>query len=324
MSSASWTSSSSGSSTLGALSDAGSCAASEVDSLQARMAAVNLGWRGNNIAADEAGPDVAEGSSASVQIGDVGAADNVCCPQWPRCFCCTRTERQHKLPAPPPVGQKSLALPPLPSSSSTGPLAPDLGLVHLRGLSSLEALDLEACVGLRDGDVAHLSALGKLRQLNLAGCVRVEGTTLHMLADAAGNGGGELQELCLDDCPRVGAPALAGIATLSSLRTLSLRGCALVDDAGLQALAAGLGRLTGLSLFSAAGVTSRGLHSLSRMPRLRSLQLSHCWNVDDEGLMQLARCRDLAQLNLQHCWKVSEAALQAMQQECPNLDIVIG
>jgi hypothetical protein len=207
-------------------------------------------------------------------------------------------------------------------------------LRHLGALSSLEVLDLEACVWLTDSALAAgLSKLGRLRRLNLSGCVKLEGSAASSFAfpldpsSLLGSLPSGLQELCLDDCPRIGAAALASLATgpaSPSLHTLSLRGCAQVNDAGLTSACEGLVQLSHLSLFSASGVTSRGLRALSRLPRLRTLHLSHCWNVDDEGLLELNACRNLVALNLSHCWKVSEAALLAMQQANPALDIVMG
>ncbi len=200
-----------------------------------------------------------------------------------------------------------------------------------------------ACTGLRDHGVAQLATMSNLRTLHLAGCVRLTGSSLGQLGDkrkkqlfASEAGGGaqdepcrkagcrQLEHLCLDDCPLIGTEALSGIAMISSLRTLSLRGCTRVDDEGMRVMSAGLARLSCLSLFSAAGVTARGMLTISKLPYLKLLLLSHCWNVDDEGLLQLAQSRNLSLLSLQHCWKVSESALQAMQQASPAMEILLG
>ncbi|GAX74833.1 hypothetical protein CEUSTIGMA_g2279.t1 [Chlamydomonas eustigma] len=142
------------------------------------------------------------------------------------------------------------------------------------------------------------------------------------LAVATGYGCPALHVLSLDDCPQIGTDELAGIAAINSLQHLSLRGCSNVKDHGLVNMAHGLKQLRSLSLFSATGVTSRGLSHLSSLPHLKTLNLSHCWNVDDEGLQLLAGCRSLATLGLQHCWRLSETAIQAIQSSNPALEIM--
>ena len=290
----------------------------EVDYLQERIARFGLG-SGSGSSGD--GNDSSESAAASSGGDMCGGAHSQshCCDLYPNCFCLPNAVRGQSL------SENQQQAPPFHNGRETGSVSDSVSvlehgldsLVPLSGLTRLAILDMEACVTLTDGGVRHLSGLSRLERLNLSGCVKLSGWTLDRLPLG-------LEELCLDDCPRIGGAAFANVAALTSLRSLSLRGCSQIDDGGLHAIASGLGRLNTLSLFSAAGVSARGLRSLSRLPHLKALHLSHCWNVDDEGLTQLARAKSLVKLNLQHCWKVSEAALMTMQQANPVLEILMG
>lgn len=96
----------------------------------------------------------------------------------------------------------------------------------------------------------------------------MQGLTFSLLSSTAAvaqNGAGghpppgcrELEQLCIDDCALLNDKSLAAIAHLTSLRRLSLKGITAVSDAGVEALAAGLRRLSHLALFGASKLTAR-------------------------------------------------------------------
>ena len=56
-----------------------------------------------------------------------------------------------------------------PNAGSRGDRGTDKGLAHLKGLTSLETLNLENTRGVSDFGLVHLKALTNLRQLDLDG-----------------------------------------------------------------------------------------------------------------------------------------------------------
>jgi len=141
----------------------------------------------------------------------------------------------------------------------------DAGLMHLRGLKSLETLLVERDDGeFTDKGLSHLTPLDQLHSLSL--------------------GHGHFTD-----------EGLADIARLKQLRGFSLTGPLEVTDDGVASLA-GLKHMTTLSL-SGAAVTDRGLASLAAMENLDQLDVSHT-QATGSGLARLTRLKNLRSLNL--------------------------
>jgi hypothetical protein len=118
-----------------------------------------------------------------------------------------------------------------------------------------------------------------------------------------------LEELCLDDCARVGDASLLALApACRRLRALSLRRCAKVTDAGLAAVA----ERGALARLAASGVPGVGAATAAALARccagsLEALDLSFCRGVPEAAVGLLAdRCSKLRELKVYGCTQVTD------------------
>lgn len=151
-------------------------------------------------------------------------------------------------------------------------------LKRLAGLRFLQELRLSHEVNEAALDLIPLSALARLRSLALQS---TRGT----------------------------ASVLGKIARLSSLRSLELEGCELVDPEALAALRA-LPELSRLEL-SRTRLDERGLAGLTACRGIRALDLSGC-RLGDAGLAALAAFDRLEELDLAFCQGINDADLAAL------------
>jgi hypothetical protein len=190
------------------------------------------------------------------------------------------------------------------------------GLVNLRGLVSLQSLDLGRCGQVKDAGLAHLKDLNSLRFLNLIGCTQVTDASLAHL-----KGLNSLQSLNLTSCKLVTDAGLAHLKGLNSLQALDLSSCTQVTDAGLAHLK-GLNSLQSLNLTSCKLVTDTGLAHLKGLNSLQALDLSSCTQVTDAGLAHLKGLTSQRFLNLAGCKRVTDAGVTELKRVLPECHVV--
>jgi hypothetical protein len=115
-----------------------------------------------------------------------------------------------------------------------------------------------------------------------------------------------LREVIIQNAAGLPAKALAGLASLQNLRSVSVNHCQ-IDDAALAALAK-LPHLEALH-FRASRVTGDGLAVLAKAPALRELDLGGCPGLDDDSLGHIAGLKKLEVLLLPNCPKVGDPGL---------------
>ncbi|MCH7725407.1 MAG: hypothetical protein IH991_02835 [Planctomycetes bacterium] len=155
----------------------------------------------------------------------------------------------------------------------------DSGLVHITALTHLEELDLSSA-WITDDGLRHLTVLKQLRKVGLHYTKVSEGLKyLKRLPN--------LREIIAPK--RVTDNALMQLANIKQLTALSLRGCNLVTDKGLKAIA-GLTALEKLELYQTR-VSDDGLLHLQKLKKLRELALPH--GITDRGLAHLTGLTEL-------------------------------
>ena len=165
--------------------------------------------------------------------------------------------------------------------------------------------------------------------------------------DACGEEGEE-QDSVGSDCGCCCATEAA-----ANLRTLSLRGCAGVTDAGLRTVAACCRALRTLDLADCRNVTAAGLQALVRAsaalgrlelggcpaltdetvpvvfryhcpPHIRALGVRRC-GLHDAGLARLASyCPTLQELDVRGCGLLTARGFDALAQRVPSLRVLAG
>ncbi len=143
-------------------------------------------------------------------------------------------------------------------------------LVHLEGLSSLEALHL--IVPITDEGLSHLTGLTSLRELSLL-------------------------------CTYINGPGLAYLAQLPSLRFLELRGSGAPSDAFRSRSLRYLENVTslrGLMLFSFSNITDAAMPHLAKLTWLEELTFLWITGITDTGMPYMKQLTSLKKLNLQN------------------------
>ncbi len=204
----------------------------------------------------------------------------------------------------------------------------DAGLEHLEGLTNLRVLDLRTAP-VTDAGLKHLQALRGLRSLNLWG-TRIQGQGFKAL-----QGKLILNHVGLGNTPLTD-DGLQALGTLRTLNYLDLSGTRITDAgvkhlqglkwlkrlglAGTEISDAGLAHLKGMSILAELSlgktqITDAGLASLLRLPALHSVGLSDT-RITDAGLAQLAQINTLTTLDLgkTHVTDAGVEHLQGMKQ----------
>lgn len=180
-------------------------------------------------------------------------------------------------------------------------------LAALSGLKQLEGLVLDGVVEADDALLAQLPEGTPLRRLSLAHCAVTDAGVAALAAALPG-----LLELRMDDCAKVGPPALAALAAgCRGLHTLSLRRCVKVTDAALSQVAE-LGTLRCLSLSGIRQLDGSCLEVLAQCcaGQLERLDVSWCREIPEQQLGRLVdACPNLAVLELWGCSHVTETFL---------------
>lgn len=179
----------------------------------------------------------------------------------------------------------------------------DAALRPFCALRGLTALDLSRCPAISDASmVAIADSLPALTELRIRAC-RVGDMVLARL--------GSLPALRTLDCTYCLAVSSVGLAALclgaarSSLQSLKLRGCYLIDDAGADSLAS-LTALTSLNVAYCQALTDKALSSIAVLRALRTLKLRGVSSLTESGLASLQPlCGSLTSLDLHGCSKLS-------------------
>jgi eukaryotic-like serine/threonine-protein kinase len=198
----------------------------------------------------------------------------------------------------------------------------DAGLVHLKPLTNLTALDLEK-TQVSDAGLEHLKPLTNLTVLNLrktkvtdAGLVHLKPFTnlayLWLTGSAEVSDAGLVHLKAFPDLTslqlgfsKVSDAGMVHLKALTNLTELDLHSTK-VSDAGLEQLKP-LTHLTALGLNNTK-VSDAGLDHLKAFPKLTSLGLGGS-QVSDAGLEQIKMLPQLTTLNLDGSAKVSDAGL---------------
>jgi F-box and leucine-rich repeat protein 2/20 len=96
-------------------------------------------------------------------------------------------------------------------------------------------------------------------------------------------------------CTQITDASVASLATLKSLRALTLDGCTLVSDDGLEELKNVRESLEVLSLANVATITDEGLGYVGQYCRLlTSINVNNCAQISSVGLFKVAKgCKRL-------------------------------
>jgi hypothetical protein len=189
------------------------------------------------------------------------------------------------------------------------------GLAHLRQLTSLQTLRLAACDQVNDECLANVRGLSHLRELDLSDCEYIEEECLAHLRRLT-----NLQRLDLRGCKAITDDALAYLRRLRSLQYLDLSFCEQITDDGLSYLRR-LSALQHLLLCGCEQITDDGLAYLRRMPTLLNLNLEGCEQITDDGLGYLRSLTALQHLNLRGCLEITDASVAQFQKALPNCRI---
>ena len=198
----------------------------------------------------------------------------------------------------------------------------DAGLVHLKGLTELQVLDLRFCSLITDAGLVHLKGLTELQTLGLidtqitgAGLVHLAGPNLQALVipeQAATDLGRKHYLAALE---RQTDLDLSGWqitdAGLVHLAGLNLQALAIPEqaetDLGLKHYLAALERQTDLDL-SGWQITGAGLVHLKGLTNLQKLDLDFT-QITDAGLVHLKGLTELQVLDLRFCSLITDAGL---------------
>lgn len=193
-------------------------------------------------------------------------------------------------------------------------------LPHLPNLRGLDIRDMQ----LVDAELPLLGPqLTKLTHLSLGNTrekperTRLTKTGVQILAPFLT----ELSSLHIQNCSRLRGDALAPLAVLTGLTSLSIENLKITDDSILP-MAPALGRLTSLRLFRCGKLSDASLKAVAEallqevskkasaeaLPSLRSLELIDCDRITDDSLERLAPAlSELTSLTLSDCYQLDRA-----------------
>lgn len=221
-----------------------------------------------------------------------------------------------------------------------GPLKPetapvfftDDGFERLAALPALRAVVLEGQLKLKGKGLVRVAKHTGLRELTLTS-MAISDQLLGQLAQLP------LQALRLHGSQEFGNAGLAAIATSTTLREVSLRGCNHLDEDGIAHLAnlksletLNLGGIGSHTIFTGfrlsplpepnpgSGVTDGLMLALATHPKLRSLDLGSA-DVTDKGLAAWRNNRSLRTLSLQGITEVTAAGVQCLPKSLTSLNL---
>ncbi|KAF5740022.1 F-box/LRR-repeat protein 3-like isoform X1 [Tripterygium wilfordii] len=225
-------------------------------------------------------------------------------------------------------------------SRANGLRAPGLGML-VQACPCLEYVDVSYCWAFGDREAAVLSGAARLKVLKMDKCLGVSDVGLAKIAVGCGRLEGlslkwcmEITDLGLDllckKCRtlksldvsylKVTNESLCSIASLPKLEVLTMVGCPLVDDTGLQYLENGCPLLQMIDVTRCDCVSSSGLISVIRGHK-GLLELSACYCIWELSTTFLSCMKDLNNLNSIRIdgAQVSDSTFQVMSANCKSL-----
>ncbi|CEG36668.1 Leucine rich repeat proteins, some proteins contain F-box [Plasmopara halstedii] len=192
--------------------------------------------------------------------------------------------------------------------------APELSLMRVfHSCVLLEYVDLSYCANVTDSILLALSQrCRKLQYLKLRGCRQISDNGVVALA----NSGEGIQLLHLDltrsDLPyKINDISLFAVAQkYQLLQTLSLSGCNMITDVGINYLASGCNVLTDLDVSGCNALTNCSLRILSEsMSLLQHLKIRQCSQISNRGIRYLSSgCLKLISLHAEDLPLLSDAS----------------
>ncbi|XP_040579571.1 F-box/LRR-repeat protein 14 [Lepeophtheirus salmonis] len=173
----------------------------------------------------------------------------------------------------------------------------DESLRHLsEGIPNLRKINLSFCVSVTDTGMKSLAKLGSLQSLNLRSCDNVSDIGIGFLAEG---GNRPLTELDVSFCNNVSDASLKHVASgMSKLQSLSMTTCPVQND-GISRISKSLPGLRTLNVGQCISLTDVALESLStHCHSLEKLDLYGCSKITSKGLESLKKCPKLANINL--------------------------
>jgi hypothetical protein len=206
---------------------------------------------------------------------------------------------RHQLPGPPGTreedraGEHALAQP-LPKPAPPRPACREL-LVGVPGVWHARPSDSPSASWAQRGTTPGVVRVSEGESYGLS--VSKDTTDFHLGAIAHLADLPQMTSLSLNGCCRITDAGLAPVGRVRGLRTLSLSGCKYITGVGLAHLS-GLNGLELLSLHGCSLLTDAGLGNLRFLRGLRSLKLGGCPSITDAGLAHLHGLGSLRTLEL--------------------------
>jgi len=154
----------------------------------------------------------------------------------------------------------------------------------------LYVLDISGCKKVTAKGLLHLRELKKLEALNAADCALTDAELKEISAIAG------LTHLCVANNSRLTAAGLKALAAIHDLESLDVSGCSAVTSTALKSLST-LSKLHTLNLSGCSGITDEGLKSLVGMKQLESVDLRGCRNITTNGVKVLTDAKPKLKLD---------------------------
>ncbi|RLN87585.1 hypothetical protein BBJ28_00005883 [Nothophytophthora sp. Chile5] len=197
----------------------------------------------------------------------------------------------------------------------------------------LRSLSFARCPKMRGTDFYNLPQVGntkasvplcELTALDLSGCAALDDRGVAALVAANRF---ELRDLNLSALQSLGSATFAVIAQCSELRSLNLSLCRTLQNADLEAIAAGCTQLSTLLLQGCVALDDAGLEAAAPLAKnVLRLSLEFCYSITDVGLAAVStHCQQLLHLNVKACNQLTAAAFRRLvRRKQPLETLYIG
>lgn len=191
----------------------------------------------------------------------------------------------------------------------------DRGLLQLKGLKDVEAIDLNGCFEVGDAGLAALADMKNLKNVMLWGCHKI---TDAGFAHLEGLSNLEWLNIGYTGVDKITGSGLVHLKGLHKLRSLGLNSLHKLNNASLVSIKDMRG-LEDLGL-GYTSVTDDGLRYLTGLKNLKQLNLEGD-KITDAGLATIGTLTQLKTVNLR-ATKLSDIAVMDLQKKIPGLKII--